>query len=36
MLDARGVISVSERASYINKIRALVKNTADIYLKQNP
>ena len=34
-LDARGVISVTERAGFINKIRTLVKNTAEVWLK-NP
>jgi len=32
MLDARGVISVSERASYIGQIRELAKGVADHYL----
>jgi glycyl-tRNA synthetase alpha chain len=34
-LDARGVISVTERAGFINKIRTLVKSTAEVWLK-NP
>jgi len=33
MLDAKGVISVSERASYIAKIRDLAKGVAESYLK---
>jgi glycyl-tRNA synthetase len=33
MLDAKGVISVSERASYIAKIRDLAKSVAESYLK---
>lgn len=33
MLDAKGVISVSERASYIATIRDLAKKVADGYLK---
>lgn len=32
-LDARGVISVSERASYIAKIRDLARHVAESYLK---
>ena len=34
-LDARGVISVTERAGFINKIRTLVKNTAEVWLKNS-
>ncbi|MBL8993708.1 MAG: glycine--tRNA ligase subunit alpha [Spirochaetia bacterium] len=33
MLDARGAISVSERASYIGRIRTLAKKVADAYLE---
>ena len=34
-LDARGVISVTERAGFINKIRMLVKNTAEVWLRNS-
>lgn len=34
LLDARGVISVTERAAYIRKIRALAKNCAVAYTKK--
>jgi glycyl-tRNA synthetase alpha chain len=34
-LDARGVISVTERAGFINKIRTLVKSTAEVW-QNNP
>ncbi len=34
-LDARGVISVTERAGFINKIRTLVKSTAEVWLKNS-
>lgn len=32
LLDARGVISVTERAAYIGRIRALAKGSAEAYL----
>ena len=32
LLDARGVISVSERASYIGRVRALAKAACDAWL----
>jgi len=34
LLDARGVISVTERAAYIRKIRAMAKNCAVLYTKK--
>ena len=34
MLDARGVISVTERASYIGRVRDLAKACAKIYMKK--
>lgn len=34
LLDARGVISVTERAAYIGRIRALAKGSAETWLKQ--
>lgn len=34
LLDARGVISVVERASYIGRIRNLVKGCCELYLEQ--
>lgn len=34
LLDARGFISVNERASYINQIRALVKSSCEIILNE--
>ncbi|MBI3212018.1 MAG: glycine--tRNA ligase subunit alpha, partial [Simkania negevensis] len=33
MLEARGILSVSERAAYITRIRELAKNIAALYLK---
>ena len=33
LLDARGVISVLERASYIARVRALAKGCCDVYLE---
>lgn len=33
LLDARGVLSASERALYINKIRDLVKSCCELYIK---
>ncbi|MDP2173349.1 MAG: glycine--tRNA ligase subunit alpha [Candidatus Cloacimonadaceae bacterium] len=34
LLDARGVISVTERAAYIAKIRNLARETAEVYLEK--
>ena len=34
LLDARGVISVTERASYIGRVRALAKRCAETYLER--
>ena len=34
LLDARGVISVTERTRYILKIRNLARQVAQLYLKQ--
>ena len=34
MLDARGVISVTERAGYIGRVRAMAKGCAEAYLKR--
>ena len=34
LLDARGVISVSERANYINRIRSLTKKCGELWLEQ--
>ena len=34
LLDARGVIGVAQRQSYILKIRSLVKSCCEIYIKQ--
>ena len=33
ILDARGAISVAERAEYISRIRKIVKSTAEVWLK---
>jgi glycyl-tRNA synthetase alpha chain len=33
LLDARGVISVTERQSYIGRVRSLAKTCADSFLK---
>ena len=35
LLDARGVISVTERQAYIGRIRALAKKCADAFVKTN-
>ncbi|MFM2200042.1 MAG: hypothetical protein RL769_95, partial [Pseudomonadota bacterium] len=35
LLDARGSISVNERASYINQIRQLVKNCCELSINNN-
>ena len=35
LLDARGVISVAERANYINKIRALTKACGELWIKNS-
>ncbi|MEO1550697.1 MAG: glycine--tRNA ligase subunit alpha, partial [Pseudomonadota bacterium] len=32
-LDARGVISVTERQAYIGRVRTLAKHCADAYLE---
>ena len=34
MLDARGVISVTERTRYIGKVRSLARQVAHLYLAQ--
>ena len=34
MLDARGVISVTERTRYIGKVRGLARQVAHLYLAQ--
>ncbi len=34
MLDARGVISATERATYIGRVRDLAKNCAKVYMKR--
>jgi glycyl-tRNA synthetase alpha chain len=34
LLDARGAISVTERAAYIGRVRNLVRATAQVYLEQ--
>ena len=34
LLDARGSISVTERARYILEIRELAKNSASLYMEQ--
>jgi len=33
LLDARGVVSVTERASYIGRVRELAKACAKLYLE---
>jgi glycyl-tRNA synthetase alpha chain len=33
LLDARGVISVTERAAYIGRVRALAKNCCEQWLR---
>jgi glycyl-tRNA synthetase alpha chain len=33
LLDARGVISVTERQAYIGRVRALATNCADAFVK---
>ena len=33
LLDARGVISVTERASYIGRVRALAKASCEVWLE---
>ena len=35
LLDARGVISVTERQAYIARVRGLAKMCADAFLKTN-
>jgi glycyl-tRNA synthetase alpha chain len=34
LLDARGVISVTERARYIGRVRTLARQVASLYLQQ--
>ena len=34
LLDARGAISVAERAAYIGRVRNLVRSVAQLYLAQ--
>ena len=34
LLDARGIISVTERANYINRIRSLTKKCGELWLEQ--
>jgi glycyl-tRNA synthetase alpha chain len=34
LLDARGAISVSERASYIGRVRNMARRCARLYIKQ--
>jgi len=34
LLDARGAISVTERAAYIGRVRNLVRAAAQVYLEQ--
>ena len=34
LLDSRGIISVSERANYINRIRSLTKKCGELWLEQ--
>jgi len=34
LLDARGVISVTERTRYIGRIRNMARQVAQLYLKQ--
>ena len=36
LLDARGVIGVTERASYIARVRALAKRCCEVYLECLP
>jgi glycyl-tRNA synthetase alpha chain len=36
LLDARGAISVTERASYIGRVRELAKTCAKLYMEQPP
>ncbi|MEM8784638.1 MAG: glycine--tRNA ligase subunit alpha, partial [Pseudomonadota bacterium] len=33
LLDARGVISVTERAAYIGRVRALARGCAEVWLR---
>jgi glycyl-tRNA synthetase alpha chain len=35
LLDARGVIGVTERAAYIARVRALAKGCCEVYLAKN-
>ena len=34
LLDSRGIISVTERANYINRIRSLTKKCGELWLEQ--
>ncbi|MFH1645493.1 MAG: glycine--tRNA ligase subunit alpha, partial [Candidatus Omnitrophota bacterium] len=34
-LDARGVISVTERASYVGRVRELAKGCAKLYVEKS-
>ena len=36
LLDARGVISVTERQAYIGRVRALAKLCADAFVRAGP
>lgn len=36
LLDARGVVSVTERPNYIARVRALAKGCCSVYLGENP
>jgi glycyl-tRNA synthetase alpha chain len=36
LLDARGVISVTERQAYIGRVRTLAKACAEIWLAEAP
>ena len=35
ILDARGAIGIAQRAEYISKIRDLVKEVGELWLKDN-
>jgi glycyl-tRNA synthetase alpha chain len=34
LLDARGAISVTERAAYIGRVRTLARNVAQLYVEK--
>ena len=36
LLDARGAISVTERAAYIGRVRNLARDVAKLYVEQTP